>query len=300
MAKTGGRQQANLLVFLLLTILLCAGAETKSPLMLQQQQQPADAHRTRPGCYDSSGSSSTGGGSPFPASFWLVKTVKTGSTTIASVLRQICAHYGVVPVSKRGINPVERLADGAAAAALRELVLRARNATDASEFSIITHLNYSDAKLGAFQAALDGRQPLLFTSVRHPLQRTYSHFIQAKCANAAAVLGGKIIECDRNATYLHKLLELDNIRNRWSFVRVPSRHNLVFNYVRGNTTTAEAALAQYDFVFVSERMDEGKQVPQQQHAGHGTVQAISQPRSQALTAAVPRDGEPAQHRARSS
>jgi hypothetical protein len=99
---------------------------------------------------------------------------------------------------------------------------------------------------------------------------------------------------------LHKLLELDNIRNRWSFVRVPSRHNLVFNYVRGNTTTAEAALAQYDFVFVSERMDEGKQVPQQQHAGHGTVQAISQPRSQALTAAVPRDGEPAQHRARSS
>lgn len=268
MAKTG-IGQANQFLRLLAVLLLCIQcvvAETTTPVQ-QQQQQPADAHNTQPRCYDSSSKTAV---SPFPSSFWLVKTIKTGSTTIASVLRQICAHYGVVPVSKRGINPIERLADVHAAAALRQLVLHARNATDASEFSIITHLNYSDAKLDAFQAALDGRRPLLFTSVRHPLQRTYSHFIQAKCANAAAVLGGKIIECDRNATYMHKLLELDSIRNRWSYVRVPSRHNLVFNYVRGNTTTAEAALAQYDFVFVAERMDEGQQPQQHMHDSPGS------------------------------
>jgi hypothetical protein len=196
--------------------------------------------------------------SPFPISFWLVKTVKTGGTTIASVLRQICARYGVVPVNKRSINPLERLADAEAAAALQSLVLGAKNATDALEFSVITHLNFSDAKLAAFQAALDGRKPLLFTSVRHPLARTYSHFIQAKCANAAAVLGGKIIECDRNETYMIKTLELDSIRNRWSFVRVPSRHNLLYHYMRGNATTVETALSHYDFVFVAERMDEGE------------------------------------------
>jgi hypothetical protein len=131
-------------------------------------------------------------------------------------------------VNKRSINPMERLADAEAAAALQSLVLSAKNATDALEFSIITHLNFSDAKLAAFQAALDGRRPLVFTSVRHPVDRTYSHFIQAKCANAAAILGGKIIECDRNETYMNKLLELDSIRNRWSFVRVPSRHNLLY------------------------------------------------------------------------
>lgn len=196
--------------------------------------------------------------SPFPTSFWLVKTVKTGGTTLASVLRQICAHYGVVPVNKPSINPLEKLADAEAAAALQSLVLGAKNATDALEISIITHLNFSDAKSAAFRAALGGRRPLLFTSVRHPVNRTYSHFIQSKCANAAAILGGKIIECDRNATYMNKLLELDSIRNRWSFVQVPSRHNLLYHYVRGNATTAEAALAQYDFVFVAERMDEGE------------------------------------------
>lgn len=71
------------------------------------------------------------------------------------------------------------------------------------------------------------------------------------------MLGGKIIECDRNETFMNRLLELDDVRNRWSFVRVPSRHNLMYNYVRGNATSPEAALAKYDFVFVSERMDEG-------------------------------------------
>jgi hypothetical protein len=205
--------------------------------------------------------------SPFPASFWLVKTIKTGGTTIASVLRQLCGQYGVVPVNKRRINPLEQMPDAQAAAALHGLVQGARNATDASEFAIITHLNFSHAKLAAFQSALDGRRPLLFTAVRHPLSRTYSHFIQAKCANAAAILGGKIIECDTNTTFMAKLLELDNVRNRWSFVKVPSRHNLVFNYIRGNATTAEAALKPYDFVFVSERMDEGDPSTQQ-HRTH--------------------------------
>lgn len=226
-------------------LLLCTSVTLPKPLAdIQPTQQPrCQAHVN----------------SPFPASFWLVKTIKTGGTTLAGVLRQICAHTGVVPVNKRSINPLEQLPDAEAAAALRDVIAAAKNATDAAEFAIITHLNYSDAKLAAFQSALGGRRPLLLTSARHPLGRTYSHFIQAKCANAAAMLGGKIIECDRNVTYMNKLLELDNIRNRWSFVKVPSRHNLVYNYIRGNTTTAEAALAPYDFVFISERMDEGEQ-----------------------------------------
>lgn len=149
---------------------------------------------------------------PFPENFWLVKTIKTGGTTLASVLRQLCAHYGVVPVRKRSINPLEQMPDAAAAAALHDVVMATKNASDAAAFAVITHLNYSDAKLTAFQSAV-GRRPLLFTSVRHPLARTYSHFIQAKCANAAAVLKGKIIECDRNETYMEKLLELDDIRS---------------------------------------------------------------------------------------
>lgn len=214
--------------------------------------------------------------SPFPASFWLVKTIKTGGTTIASVLRQICGQYGVVPVNKRRINPLEQMPDAKAATALHGLVQGANNATDASEFAIITHLNFSHAKLAAFQSALGGRKPLLFTAVRHPLPRTYSHFIQAKCANAAAILGGKIIECDTNTTFMAKLLERDSIRNRWSFVKVPSRHNLMFNYIRGDATTAEAALEPYDFVFVSERMDEGEDSTQlHSRRSHTTVTQLA-------------------------
>lgn len=195
---------------------------------------------------------------PFPTSFWLVKTIKTGGTTLAGVLRHICGHYGVVPVNKRRINPLERLSDEAAAAGLQQLVQGAKNMTDASEFAIITHINFSDAKLAAFQSVVGGRRPLLFTSVRNPLTRTYSHYIQAKCAAAAAMLGGKIIQCDTNTTYMDKLLSLDNIRNRWNFVHDTSRHNLMYKYVKGNATSPEAALAKYDFVFVSERMDEGE------------------------------------------
>lgn len=47
----------------------------------------------------------------------------------------------------------------------------------------------------------------------------------------------------------------DTVEARWNFVR-KYPHNHCFNYMRGNASTPEAALAQYDFVFVAERMDE--------------------------------------------
>lgn len=152
----------------------------------QQPQQPRCPDPTATTTATTTTTSTSGNGAParprfpFPASFWLVKTIKTGGTTLASVLRHVCAHYGVVPVRKRHVNPIEQMQDAQAAAALGALVSAARNATDSAHFAIITHLNFSDAKLAAFQRALpdDGGRPLLFTAVRHPLARTYSHFIQ--------------------------------------------------------------------------------------------------------------------------
>lgn len=220
---------------------------------------------------------------PFPRSFWwvlsiehvpkhlrllairlypplagrYVKAHKTGSSTLAGVFRNICAHHGITPVKKNKFNPLEWMPDAQAAAKLGELVDAARNATDALEFAIITHLNFSHPKLNAFLRAMDGLRPLLFTAVRHPLKRTYSHFIQKKCAQVHGILGGR--QCDRSQAHLNKALEFDTIENRWKFVKQPSMRDYMFNYIRGNATTVEAALAQYDYVFVTERMDEGRQ-----------------------------------------
>jgi hypothetical protein len=196
------------LLLLLLPSCLPAAAAAQSPPPQQQQQ------RCRLTEHDST--DVVLAPPAFPASFWLVKTIKTGGTTLAGVLRHVAAHYGVVPLNKRRVGPLEALPDAAAAAGLRALLREARNATDARDFALIMHLNFSDAKLAAWRHALaegtvPGRgplqqqeQPLLLTAVRHPLARTYSHFIQAKCANAAAALGGKIIQCDTNATFMAK------------------------------------------------------------------------------------------------
>jgi hypothetical protein len=43
---------------------------------------------------------------------------------------------------------------------------------------------------------------------------------------------------------------------RFDFLQNDRRQNQMFNFTRGSTTTVEAAAAQYDFIFVNERMDE--------------------------------------------
>lgn len=50
-------------------------------------------------------------------------------------------------------------------------------------------------------------------------------------------------------------MKKDMLEQRWQYVKAYP-HNHCFNYIRGNASTPEAALAQYDFVFVAERMDE--------------------------------------------
>lgn len=213
---------------------------------------------------------------PFPTNFWYVKTFKTGSTTLSSVFNSICAHYGVIWVKWEAIKNVSQMSYRGIKPSPFELgfdkaVKAARSVSDVQHVAITSHISYDERASRSFG------QPLMrFTSVRHPLSRVHSHFIQTLCYWTAVSMGWRQYQlgsadggppgpaaCDNgeDPSYFERALSNDTIASRWDFVRKKFQHNLMYWYTRGNAATVEDAADQYDFIFVSERMNEGAPAP---------------------------------------
>jgi len=182
----------------------------------------------------------------FPTSFWFVKNHKVGGSTLAGVLRGICAHYGMAclqPRKGRFDWRNEEEVSEAAAAAL---------AVGFEHLAISNHGKYTPSAA----RYLGKGKPLLFTTLRHPKNRVLSayfweiigkrnrhhperHPIQEGENCVAALKAGK--KC--------KLLE--GFKDK-----VHAQRNRIFINIHGGKNTSSDVFQQYDFVFVTERFDE--------------------------------------------
>ncbi len=106
---------------------------------------------------------------------------------------------------------------------------------------LANHLPYSQAAQDSFPVHLVKRKLLLFTSVREPVSHFHSVYVQ-KCFDAEGLEGPA-------ACY-----EAD-VEGRMAAAQHMTP-NPQFQYVKGGAVDAAAALAQYDFVFVRERLAE--------------------------------------------
>uniref|UniRef100_A0A383W372 Sulfotransferase n=1 Tax=Tetradesmus obliquus TaxID=3088 RepID=A0A383W372_TETOB len=199
---------------------------------------------------------------PFPANFWFVKTVKTGSSTLTSVFHSICNRYGITWLK----TDLSRLAVGVAkpkADQLKAVFDDVAKVTDADFLAITNHMMYKKDVADVFKPTM------LFTTVRHPLSRVHSHFIQDACVGTAKQLGWSHLLphrqeqetgpnfCDTDPRFLEQVLQGDTLEARWEFARSKLAQNYVYEYIKGNTWTVDDAAAQYDFIFIAERMNEG-------------------------------------------
>lgn len=172
-----------------------------------------------------------------------------GGTTLAGVLRTICAHYGTAclnPLPGRiGWKKVEEIRDAAEAAV----------AVGYEHVAVSNHGAY----LPQAKRHLGKPPVLLFTTVRHPVARVLSAYFYnligkhrshegvpaeegAQCV--AALRAGKLCA-------LMKGFKEHYVHDEGVFGR-----NHIFKYIAGGKETAQAAFGQYDFVFITERFDE--------------------------------------------
>ena len=181
---------------------------------------------------------------PFPASFWFVKTYKTGSSTMAGIFRQICAHYGIACLKSQFslFQSAEEIHDAA---------LRAKSVG----FEHVAVANHGEYMPGAARSLGEGH--FLFTTVRHPISRVLSHYFYRLISDPAkadkkpyTVAEG--VECINN---LEKNQTCGLLKG---FVRnsLVAEGDTLFNYIRGETRTPKEAFDQYNFLFVTERFDE--------------------------------------------
>lgn len=172
--------------------------------------------------------------SPFPASFWYVKTPKTASSTLNCVFRSIAGHHGVTM-----INPDNITMNVAELNHTIAKVLEHMRHEQTSPLGLCNHL-----KFGTKARTLLKRQgPLLiFTSVREPVAQFHSQYTQT-CTRLAADEASRV-KC-------HGLA----VEERTAMARAVEA-DPQYAYIRGNATDVEAAAMQYDFIFVRERLEE--------------------------------------------
>lgn len=173
--------------------------------------------------------------------------------------RTISAHYGITPVPAHitwSENPLM--------SALKRGIQQAKNASESGAISIQTHTPYNEMRASLMRSATVGDIPLLlFTSIRHPVSRVHSSFVQDACQDTARSMNPDPLwvrtQCQGahggNQTLANFALQNDTLDARWQYVK---RHtqNLNFGYVRGAAATPEAVVEKYDFIFVQERMSE--------------------------------------------
>jgi hypothetical protein len=119
------------------------------------------------------------GRSAFPNDFWFVKPMKVGSSTLAGVMRTICAHYGI-----SCMNPPRDLAtkslthDGINWAPTRpeDVFSAVKVHKQGLGYQYVAMANHGifSPEMAAAVRALD--DPFMFTSVREPVARTLSRF----------------------------------------------------------------------------------------------------------------------------
>jgi hypothetical protein len=191
-----------------------------------------------------------------------VKTVKTGSSTLTSIFHSICNRYGITWLK----TDLSRLAVGVAkpkADQLQAVFDDVAKVTDSDFLAITNHMMYKKDVADVFKPTM------LFTTVRHPLSRVHSHFIQDACVGTAKQLGWSHLLphrqeqptgpnfCDTDPRFLEQVLQGDTLEARWEFARSKLAQNYVYEYIKGDTWTVDDAAAQYDFIFLAERMNEG-------------------------------------------
>ena len=170
---------------------------------------------------------------PFPISFWYVKSPKTASSTLSGVFRSVAAHHGMIVLKPPGADSI---VDPSQVKAALKVGLKM-----VQHVGLANHIVFSKAVVDLFKP-----QPvLLFTSVREPLSQFHSRYVQ-RCLQS-----GKVKDPEQ-------CLEA-NIEGRLELA-----HSLVespqYDYVRDRSApseeSVEATLANYDFVFVRDRLEE--------------------------------------------
>eukprot|EP00775_Hariotina_reticulata_P001602 gene1602-1942_t len=172
--------------------------------------------------------------------------------------RTICVRHGIVPVSE----PATR-GDEPNLPVLAEALQVARNVSYAdSMVAIVTHMPFTPQALELLNnISISPPRPLLFTSIRNPVTRTYSSYVQDACMRVARQELGEAYmdQCGGmfggDSDILHKALENDTEAARWEYIKA-RQGNVNYNYMKGNASSPREVLHEYDFVFVVERMDE--------------------------------------------
>ena len=181
---------------------------------------------------------------PFPASFWYIKSYKTGSSTMAGIFRQICAHYGIACLKSR-------LARFQSAEEIQNAALRAKSVG----FEHVAVANHVQFMPGAARSLGEGH--FLFTTVRHPISRVLSHYFyrlisdptKAKKKQYTVAEG---VECVKKLENNQTCALLNGFEKHV----VVETGNTLFNYIKGNKKSSKEAFDQYNFVFITERWDE--------------------------------------------
>ena len=169
---------------------------------------------------------------PFPQSFWFVKVPKVGGSTLGGVMRSVAAHHGIYTITP---SPGQFFfSDPWVEAALANLTTL--SAREHKYVAVANHIGYNPNLEQFFPS-----NPILkFTGVREPVSRVYSYFIEKLCR----------IQMNNG-----EFCEKDTLANRRTFAS-RLKEDSIFNYVKGNATTAQEAFDQYNFMFVQERMFE--------------------------------------------
>lgn len=193
-----------------------------------------------------------------------VKTHKTGSSTLAGVFRSICAHYGITTVRRDLLyaaqhnNPGQLDGkDNVDMDRVAEAIDLAKNASELAAVAVVNHLKLTEAKLALLQPEF------IFSSVRHPVPRIYSQFVDNLCwanKNRGKLGYDACWFFNSSSAFGQRVLSEDTLENRWQFLKTYPRDQS-FHYMRGSAATVVDALDQYAFVFVAERMDECESAP---------------------------------------
>lgn len=208
----------------------CTDRRYSFPESIWDRHEQGPIHRLNPEHFRASrqlpmlSSNSTNTYGVFPKSFWFVKVPKVGGSTLAGIFRQIASHYGV-----NMINPfpgefqlnVSRITE----------VLSVFATLDYAYFGIANHIPYA-----AWKHHSSGIDFLRFTAVRNPFDRSLSDYY---------------FFCTR----MHNIQECGDDWDGMLDHLLSTGTNSMCNYALGGNFTTHAA-AEYDFIFVTDRMDE--------------------------------------------
>jgi hypothetical protein len=177
--------------------------------------------------------------------------VQVGGSSLAGVMRALCAHYGIAC-----INPPSSDTGNRIGWKTEDEIKAAASAAYAVGFEHVAVTNH-----GAYipSAMRHLGKPMMFTMVRHPVGRTLSAYfynlLGSHRSHEGAPLedGRRCLEALRSGRHCALLdgFEEHYVHGDGTFGR-----NHIFKYTAGEAKTAAAAFDRYDFVFVTERFDE--------------------------------------------